>query len=261
MELKDKTAIVCGCTKGIGFAIAELFAANGCNLILFARNEEKLKILQEEWQDTYGVYVRYLLADFSNSDKVKSTIEEFYKNNNVKIDILVNNVGGISPNYLFKSSAESMWEVFERHIMSSHYITIATVSNMKSNDSFGKIINICSNTSISPYYGLGLSSIRASEIYSAKTLAIELAQFKIMVNNILPGATNTEELNKVIHFLAENEGISYVQKYEQIINSLPLKRLAEPIDIAQVALFLASDKCSYITGSNIKVDGGFNVTL
>ena len=136
---------------------------------------------------------------------------------------------------------------------------MATVKSMISQNISGKIINICANTSIAPYPELGLSSIRAAEIYWAKSLALELAQYQITVNNILPGPTDTDGLKNIIKILAQKEGITYEEKSSQIIKTLPFKRYAKPIEIAHAALFLASDNASYITGANIKVDGGFNI--
>ncbi len=151
--------------------------------------------------------------------------------------------------------------MFERHIISNHIIANALIENFLSKKNTGRIINICDNTSIAPYPSLGLSAIRAAEISWALTLALELAQHGITVNNILPGPTDTLGLEEIIKIIAKEQNVSYEAKRDEIINSLPMKRLALPEEIAYVALFLASEKASYITGSNIKVDGGFNVSI
>lgn len=261
MELKNKTAIVCGSTQGIGRAIANIFADNGCNLILITHDEAKLRQVQQEIIDKFGVEVEYLVIDFNNSEQVKNVANGYFDNFSKKIDILVNNVRGPLPASLVNSNKEALIEVFGRHIISSHEITSVVIKNMLHYKTSGRIINICDNTSIAPYPALGLSAIRAAEIAWGQTLSIELAKFGITVNNILPGPTYTPGLEKIIRIIAQNEGISYEEKLNEILISLPLRRMARPEEIANVALFLASEKSSYITGSNIKVDGGFNVFI
>ena len=261
MELQNRTAIVCGCTQGIGYEIAKLFAANNCNLVLVSHDEEKLFNLQNALSSEFSVKTEYLVADFNDSYKVRDVIETYLINSRNKINILVNNTRGPMPAFLYVSRKELLREVFERHVISSHEITQVVINNMIEHNLSGKIINICDNTSLAPYPGLGLSSIRSAEIAWGLTLAKELAKFGITVNNILPGPTDTAGLKKIIKIIAQNEGKSYEDKLKEIINSLPFKRFAHPSEIANVALFLASDKSSYITGSNIKVDGGFNLTI
>jgi 3-oxoacyl-[acyl-carrier protein] reductase len=261
MDLEKKTAVVCGGTQGIGYAIAKLFAANGCNLLLITHNENKLRKVQDEIIKSFSVKVEYLVADFNNSDEVQKVVDRFFKGSDITIDILINNVRGPMPAVLFKSDITLLREVFERHIISNHIITNAVVENILSKKNTGRLINICDNTSIAPYPSLGLSAIRAAEISWALTLSLELAPLGITVNNILPGPTDTHGLEKIIKIIAKEQNVSYEAKRNEIINTLPMKRLALPDEIANVALFLASDKASYITGSNIKVDGGFNVSI
>lgn len=261
MELKNKTAIVCGSTQGIGLAIAKLFAANGCNLILVTHDEEKLRKVKQEIITEYSIKTDYLVADFNDSKGVRDVLGASLINADLKIDILVNNVRGPMPAVLVNTNDELFREVFERHVLSNHEITAIVSKNMIQHNISGRIINICDNTSLAPYPSLGLSSIRAAEIAWGQTLSKELAKYGITVNNILPGPTDTPGLEKIIRIIAENEGMSYESKLSDILKSLPFKRLARPEEIAHVALFIASEKSSYVTGSNIKVDGGFNVFI
>lgn len=260
--LENKNAIVCGSTKGIGKAIAEAFARNGCNLFLFSRDPKRLSEVKQEFEEKYEIKVEYLVADFNSATKVEEVITNFfdfkYKG---KIDILINNVRGPMPVNLLDSSDDLIRETFERHIISSHILAKTVISNMFQNKTKGRIINICDNIALAPYPGLGLSFVRAAEIAWAKTLAMELAPYNITVNNILPGPTETEGLKKIIDKLAQNENMEYETKNMKIIEYLPMKRYAKTSDIANAALFLASDKSGYITGSNIKIDGAFNLVL
>jgi len=260
--LENKTAIVCGSTKGIGKSIAEAFARNGCNLFLFSRDLSRLSEVKQGIEEKYKIKVEYLVADFNSGTEVKEVLSEFfhfkYKG---KIDILINNVRGPMPVNLLDSSDDLIRETFERHIISSHIIAKKVISNMLQNKTKGRIINICDNTALTPYPGLGLSFVRAAEIAMAKNLAMELAQYNITVNNILPGPTETEGLKKIIDKLAQDENMKYETKNMKVIESLPMKRYANTSEIANAALFLASDKSDYITGSNIKIDGAFNIAL
>lgn len=260
-ELKNKTAIICGGTEGIGFAIAKLFASNGCNLVIISHNEENLKKTSISLENAFKTKVDYLIADLNNTDALRIVLDDFFSESKILINILVNNVRGPMPAILYKSNIEILKEVFERHVISNQIITSKVVEKLVSKKKPGRIINICDNTSIAPYPSLGLSSIRAAEISWALSLSLELASFGITVNNILPGPTDTTGLKQIINIIAENQNISYEEKRNEILDSLPLKRFARPEEIANVALFLASEKSSYITGSNIKVDGGFNINL
>ena len=261
MNLSNKTAIVCGCTKGIGLAIANLFAKKGCNLILFARNEKELASIQQRLINEYNIYVKYLVADFEHSEIVQNVIHDFIENTDLKIDILINNVGGDGIALLKDSSYKILQKTFNRHIIANHIISTAVISNMKKHNTKGKIINICSNTAISPYLYLGLYSIRTAESGYMKTLAMELAQDGISVNNVVPGAVDTPGLNNLLSALAHKDGVDVEENNHKIFSTIPFKRPADPLEIANVVLMLASDENSYMTGSSIKIDGGLNFTV
>lgn len=256
--MKSKTALICGCTKGIGYATAKLFAEKGCNLILFARNEAALLKTKETLSHENKISIDYIVADFENSDAVAASVDGFFHNTNICIDVLINNVGGDGTGTLKNSSYRRILTTFNRHIVASHIISMAVIDNMKKHNISGKIINVCSNTAISPYPNLGLYAIRSAEIGYMKTLAMELVEDGISVNNILPGAVDTPGLAKLISELASKDGVSHEVKRNDIINQLPLRRLAEANEIAKTVWFLASDENSYMTGSCIKVDGGFS---
>jgi len=260
MELSNKTAIVCGCTKGIGQAIANLFAENGCNLILFARNEKELLSMRQSFVEKYDIRVDCIVANFEDSKSVHFEIHRFLEDTDMKVDILINNVGGDGIALLKESSYETLQTSFNRHIIANHIIAMAVVSNMKKHNIKGKIINICSNTANSPYPYLGLYSIRTAEVGYMKALAMELAQDRISVNNVIPGATDTPGLNKLLHDLAQQDGMDMEKLKDEIYSSIPFKRPANSSEIANIVLMLASEKNSYMTGSCIKVDGGFNFT-
>jgi 3-oxoacyl-[acyl-carrier protein] reductase len=260
VELKDKVAIVCGSTQGIGKAIAYKFAENNCKIILIARNEKKLKTLMRELPNYEKYHHEYIVANFERPEQLKKNVSDFFKNNKQNIHILVNNVGGPLPSKIAGTDYKKFESAFKKNFVSYHIVTNIAIERMKKIH-WGRIINIIGTVYKSPYPGLGLSSVKAVIASWAKTLSFEVAPAGITVNNILPGPTNTNELKILIDILAQNDNISPEVYRNNLIESIPVKRIAEPDEIANAALFMASGESSYITGSNLTIDGGFTNCL
>ena len=173
-----------------------------------------------------------------------------------KVDILINNSGGPHGGQLIESEIDEFRVAFERLLVSNQIMTKAVVPNMKK-QKYGRIINIISTSIKQVIPGLGVSNtIRGAVAQWAKTLALELGEFNITVNNILPGYTSTERLNELANMKSKSLNISKEEIKNKWANSTALNRLANPIEIANAALFLASEESSYITGHNLAVDGG-----
>jgi 3-oxoacyl-[acyl-carrier protein] reductase len=253
IRFDNKTALVCGCTQGIGLAIATLLAESGCSIIGFARNKEKLKEVIDSLPASQGQQHRMLIADFSNLNEVQSALSQLA---DTSIDIVINNSGGPAPGSIQQSSVESFHDAFDRLLMSSHIIAQHCIPSMKQKG-FGRIISIISTSVRQPLDELGVSNtVRSATAAWSKTLSNELAQFGITVNSVLPGATKTGRLEALIEKKAlqqqtTNEAIAHAMAQE-----VPMKRLGEPEEIASAAVFLASDQASYITGITLLVDGG-----
>ncbi len=251
ISLKGKTALVCGSTQGIGKAIALLFAAQGARVYLMARNEQALKDLCDLHENLAG----YIVADFQNNDSVKNGLLHFKEINN--IDILVNNTGGPPAGLISTASTEQFLAAFQLHLINNHILVQAVLPSMIEKKSGGRIINIISTSVKVPMPNLGVSNtIRASVGAWAKTLANEVAKHGITVNNILPGATSTGRLASIIETKAKNNKVAIDKIEAEMIHEIPMGRFAEPIEIANAVLFLASEAASYITGINLPVDGG-----
>jgi 3-oxoacyl-[acyl-carrier protein] reductase len=256
LEIQHKNALVCGSTQGIGKATAIGLAAEGVNVTLIARNEEKLKSVLAELPNENQQH-NYIVADFSNPAALKTKIEATEKN----YHILVNNTGGPAGGPIFNAKIEEFEAAFTQHLKCNHVLVQALVPFMKA-ESFGRIINVISTSVKQPLDGLGVSNtIRGAVASWSKTMANELGQFGITVNNVLPGATGTERLNEIINNKATKTGKSVEEVAEAMKNASPAKRFAKPEEIADAVVFLASEKASFINGINVPVDGGRTKSL
>ncbi|MBK7123528.1 MAG: SDR family oxidoreductase [Chitinophagaceae bacterium] len=254
LDLTKRTALVCGSTQGLGYASAAELALLGCNVVLMARNEEKLKEAVRTLDQAKGQQHQYLVADFSDTAAVKSAIENFIKNNTVHI--LVNNTGGPPGGAALTAKTEEFLSAFNNHLINNHHLVQAVVPGMKA-AGFGRIINIISTSVKNPIAGLGVSNtIRAAVANWAKTLATELGPFGITVNNVLPGFTKTVRADYVIASKAKAANISEAAVLEQLVAEIPAGRIGEPGEFGAAVAFLCSPAAAYINGINLPVDGG-----
>ena len=260
MFLKNKTALVCGSTQGIGKESAMALAQKGCNIILIARNEEKLKEVIDDLDTSEGQDHSYLIADFSKPQKVQKVIAA-YLSNNKPIDILINNTGGPKGGPVKDAPVEEFYAAFDQHLICNHILAQAIYPGMIKAGG-GRIINIISTSVKQPLPNLGVSNtIRGAVANWSKTLANELGQYGITVNNVLPGATNTGRLQSIAETKSGKTGATVESIFEGMAAQSPMQRIAEPKEIASAVLFLASPDASYINGINVPVDGGRTKSL
>ena len=256
LELKNKNALVCGSTQGIGKATAIVLAEEGVKVTLVARNEEKLKVVLAELPNQQLNH-NYIVADFLNPKELKEKIEA----SDLNFHILINNTGGPAGGPIFDAKVDEFESAFTMHLKCNHILTQAVVPFMKQ-EQYGRIINIISTSVKQPLDGLGVSNtIRGAVASWAKTMANELGQFGITVNNVLPGFTETERLFSIIKSKAEKTGKSEVEIIEGMKQTTPAKRFAQAEETANAVVFLASEKASYINGINVPVDGGRTKSL
>lgn len=260
MKLNGKTALVSGSTQGIGKAVALKLAEMGAKVVLLARNEEKLKAVLNELSADNQQNHDYLVADFSNPADLKQKIDGYLAKGN-KIDILVNNTGGPKAGLAIDADISEFLAAFNQHLICNHILVQALVPGMKELGG-GRIINVISTSVKQPLPGLGVSNtIRGAVGNWSKTLANELGQFNITVNNVLPGATNTTRLQEIASNKSTKTGDSVDSIFEEMADESPMKRIAQPEEIAAAVVFLASPDASYINGINIPVDGGRTKSL
>lgn len=254
ISLKNKTALIGGSTQGLGKAIAIQLAQCGANVIVMARNEEKLKAVVSELSCEENQKHSYLVVDFSNIETFKNTITDFFKTNT--IDILVNNTNGPAAGTALEKNINDYQEAFDLLFKTVCHTTLEAIPHMKNNN-FGRIINVSSISVKEPIQHLILSNtIRSGVVSWAKTLAAEIAPYGITVNTILTGYFDTERLNQLIENQSVKNNIDFLEVKDKMIQQVPVKRLGKPEEFGHLAAFLSSDYASYITGTKIPIDGG-----
>ena len=260
LSLKNKYALVCGSTQGIGKACAYKLAEMGANLVLFARDEEKLKEVKRSLPCEKNQEHHILVADFSYNLEVLNALDEQLKIT-PEIEILINNTGGPQGGALIFSNTLEFVKAFEMHLLNNHSILQKIFPAMKRNQ-FGRVINIISTSVKAPILGLGVSNtIRGAVANWAKTLAGELGPYNITVNNVLPGFTETGRLQSLIKKKASASGKTIEEVIEGMYSDIPMNRFGTAEEVANAVAFLVSPAASYITGINLPVDGGRTQSL
>ncbi|HEU6446558.1 MAG TPA: SDR family oxidoreductase [Gaiellaceae bacterium] len=239
LDLKGRTAIVCGASQGMGLAIAEAFAAGGMNVAMFARRR---KVLETEADRLGALAVQGDVTNPQDCERlVERTVEAFGG-----IDVLVNNSGGPPRGPALEIDDESLEAAVALLLVSAVRLTNLCLPHLGRSPA-GRVVNIESSTVKEPADNLALSNaVRPGVVGWAKTLSREIGPDGITVNTIAPGRIDTERLTEVYPDGPTDEDLK----------AIPLRRLGRPEEIASVVCFLASDAASYVTGSVIPVDGG-----
>ncbi len=259
INLHGKTALVCGSSTGIGRETAQQFASAGARVILLARNANKLQEVLGTLDDSITKNHTYLVADFSDYREVERVVSAFAKAN--PIHILINNTGGPAPGHLIDAEVDKLEAGFTQHVKCNQVLIQACADGMKK-AGYGRVINVISTSVKAPIEFLGVSNVIRGAVASwAKTLATELGPHGITVNNVLPGFTATDRLDKIIAGKSKRGGGDEQSVIETMKSHVPLRRFAEPAEVANAITFLASDKAGYITGINLPVDGGRTKSL
>ena len=260
LDLTDKYAIVCGSTQGLGFASAIELALLGANVTMVARNEEKLKEAVKKLDSSLQQKHTYFVADFQFPEQVKNAIEKHLAQHPV-VNILVNNTGGPKGGTALDAATDEYLQAFNSHLICNQVLTQAVVPSMRSSG-YGRIINIISLSVKQPVAGLGVSNtIRGAVASWSKTLANELGEFGITVNNVLPGYTKTGRLDSLMESRAATTGRSIEEIENEFISGIPAKRIGTPEEFGAAVAFLCTPAAAYINGINLPVDGGKLSTL
>ena len=245
MLLEQKTAVISGCNRGIGKATLETFAENGADIFACVRKES------DEFTDVItklavktGVSITPIYFDFAESEQVKAGIKSIISSKK-QIDILVNNAGVATGSFFQMTSMQNLKQLFEINFFSQILFTQG-ISRYMSRFKTGSIINIASTAGLIGDAGTtSYGSSKAALMFATKTMANELGVMNIRVNAIAPSITKTDMFDQ----MDENSR-------SKLIESSALKRPAEAVEVANVALFLASGLSSFITGQVLRVDGG-----
>lgn len=254
-SLHARHAVVCGSTQGIGRACAIAFARAGASVTLVARDEESLASICEELDRSRDQQHHLIAVDFNDWRALRDRAETHAAEHG-PVQILLNNTGGPPAGSAHEAHPEEFARAFAQHLQCNQVLVQAFLDGMRKSR-YGRIINIISTSVIMPITGLGVSNtIRGAVANWARTLAGELGPDGITVNNILPGYTDTTRLRSLITRKAQKAGTSTAEVEQQMKSGIPVRRFADPEELAAVAHFLASPAASYISGVNLPVDGG-----
>ncbi|MBV1911368.1 MAG: SDR family oxidoreductase [Kangiellaceae bacterium] len=260
LNLKNKHALVCGSSQGMGKAIAIELAELGANVTLFARNLETLNQVKSELANDGTQEHFAICADFRHPEEVARALDS-HLTVVPNFHILINNTGGPAPGPANLAESTDFLAAFNQHLINNHQIAQKLLAGMK-NAEYGRIINVISTSVKQPLPNLGVSNtIRGAVASWAKTMSNELGPFGITVNNVLPGATNTGRLDAIIKNKAAKKGVSIEEMEAEEKASIPLRRFGEAEEFANVCAFLASPAAAYVTGVSIPVDGGRTSSL
>jgi 3-oxoacyl-[acyl-carrier protein] reductase len=226
----------------------------GASVTLLSRNSETLSNALKELHRDHQQHHDFLLADTADHEALHKSVTGLLAQK--RIHILVNNSGGPASGEILKANLDDFQKAFQQHLLANHLLAQLVVPGMKE-VAFGRIINIISTSVKQPLHNLGVSNtIRSAVANWSKTLATELAPFHITVNNVLPGATETERLNAIVSTRASKTGKKEEDIRDAMLAEIPMKRFGTPEEIAAAVAFLASPAAAYITGTQITVDGG-----
>ena len=251
---KDKVVLVTGGSEGIGRAIAKSFAADGAKVAICARTKETVDQAARELQEETGSEVRPFVCDVAKPEEIRAFVDGAAKHFG-RIDVLVNNAHAPILGMPTELSDEVYEETVRVKPLGYVYCSLAAIPHMKKQGS-GRIIMILGDSLRSPGIGVTAGIANVSSLNFAKALSDELAPDNIRVVCVAPGLVNTRRWPWIAEYLSSKESIPMEQANGMLLNAIPLKRLGEPEEIANVVSFMASDLASYMTGCLVTVDGG-----
>jgi 3-oxoacyl-[acyl-carrier protein] reductase len=253
--LKGRVAMVAASSQGIGLATAEAFASEGCRVAMCARNSAKLEAMAEKIRKQKKAEVFARALDVTNENAVRefvaSVVEKFGS-----ADICVTNAGGPPAKGFLTATVDEWHKAIDANFLSTVYFAREVIPHMQ-RKRWGRIITITSITTKQPVPDLVLSNaVRAAVVGLVKSLANEFGKDGILVNNVGPGYTATERLKELARTRSASQGKSEGEIFAAWAADSAVKRVGEPREVADVIVWLASERASYVTGQTILVDGG-----
>jgi len=246
MLLQNKTAVVTGCNRGIGKKILEVFSSNGAMIFACVRDiDDKFKLYIDDLKKKFNNKIIPIQFDLNNENQIKEAANTILSSKK-SIDILINNAATIHTAMFQMTSVKKLKEIFETNFFAQTVFTQYILKSMIKKKN-GSILYISSSSALDGNEGRSAySSTKSAIIAQAKVLSREMGIHNIRVNTLAPGLTNTD-------MMTENTSKEIINN---IASNTSLKRIADPKEIANVALLISSDLASYITGQVIRVDGG-----
>ena len=239
--------------------MAHELALLGASVTILARDPRALDEARSTLPISAAQDHHALACDMSDTGSLAAAMTELVADR--PVDILINNTGGPSPGPAHEADTAAFLAAFTQHLIGFQTIVRAVVPGMKARK-HGRIVNVISTSVKQPLPNLGVSNtIRGAVANWGKTLATELGPFNITVNNVLPGATSTDRLKAIIQAKASRTGSTEEEVRTEMLAEIPLRRFAEPAEIAAAVAFLAGPTAAYINGINLPVDGGRTACL
>jgi 3-oxoacyl-[acyl-carrier protein] reductase len=255
LGLKGRGVIVAASSQGIGRAAAEAFAREGAQVAMCARNESTLREAADKIRNETGAEIHAAALDVTDSDRVQHFVEDVAKRFG-RIDVCVTNAGGPPAKNFLSISSDEWRKAVDLNFMSVVHMAKAVIPYMQRHR-WGRIITITSVTVKQPVAELIMSNaVRAAVVGLVKSLSNEFGKDGILVNNVAPGYTATERLQELAGVRALAAGTSPEQIYQNWTAEIPVRRLGDPKDIADVILWLGSERAAYVTGQTVLADGG-----
>ena len=252
LGLSNKTALVLGASSGLGFAIAKCLAGEGANVVMSARQTERLDQALAAVKQSGAATA--LPIDLQNQAAMESAEQAIRK---LTPDILVSNSGGPPPGGAVDSDLDKWRQQFEAMVLNQIRCIRAALPGMIEKK-WGRILVIASSGIVAPIPNLVISnSLRSALVSFAKTLAAEVAASGVTVNTIVPGRIATPRVAQLDQMASEREKTDAASVKQRSIQAIPAGRYGDPSEFASVAAFLVSERAGYVTGQMTRVDGGF----
>ncbi|KAL0073551.1 3-oxoacyl-reductase [Phycomyces blakesleeanus] len=247
MSLLQKTAIITGATRGIGFGIANAMAKQGAQTILIGQDPERVKAVESYFQKIYGDHHQGVVLDVSDSQAIETTLKDLLKHSPAQY--LVNAAGIARDGLLIQLKREDLEDTINTNLLGTIHMCRLVAKSMIRKRQGGCIINLSSVVGIDGNVGQSsYSASKAGIIGFTRSLAKELGPLRIRVNAIAPGFIETD---MTADLLAATE------KKQALLDSIPLRKLGTVEDVAEAAMFLA--KSNYVHGQVLRVDGGLHL--
>lgn len=251
LGLKERTALLCASSRGLGLACATALAREGCSVVINGRNAERLQEAVDEILTATGVRATAVCADI-NQDAGRARLIEACPNP----DILVNNNAGPPPGKFEDWTTANWLDAIQANMLAAIMMMTALVPGMRQRK-FGRIVNITSAMVKSPRLHMALSSSARTGLTAfSKALSIEVAADNVTINNMLPERIDTGRQRFMAERIMKTDGISLEQARDKIIATVAAKRFGLPAEFGDACAFLCSAQAGFISGQNLQLDGG-----